>query len=140
MIYGMILMVNNVQCSLDFYLSLPGFSFELGTAASKEIRFERTEEEFLFAALRVGEQKLMIQTRETLGADVPQLLKIEQLGATGVLYFDVENVDHLYQELKEKNILIVKEINDKFYGRREFYIQDRDGYFLGFSQLIGTHK
>ena len=67
MTYGMILMVNNVQCSLDFYLSLPGFSFELGTAASKEI-------------------------------------------------------------------------NDKFYGRREFYIQDRDGYFLGFSQLIGTHK
>lgn len=140
MTYGMILMVSNVQRSLDFYLSLPGFRFEMGTAASKEARFERTEEEFLFAALRVGGQKLMIQTRETLGADVPQLLKIAQLGATGVLYFDVENVNHLYREIKEKNIPIVKEITDKFYGRREFYIQDSDGYILGFSQLIGTHQ
>ena len=133
-------MVNDVQKSLDFYLSLPGFSFEMGTSASKETRFERTEEEFLFAALRVGGQKLMIQTQETLGADVPQLLKCGQLGATGVLYFDVENVDSFYEEIKKKNILIAKTINDKFYGRREFYIQDIDGYILGFSQLIGTHQ
>ena len=133
-------MVSDVQKSLDFYLSLPGFSFEMGTSASKEARLERTEEEFLFAALRVGGQKLMIQTRETLGADVPQLLKSEQLGATGVLYFDVENVDSSYEEIKGKNILIVKDINDKFYGRREFYIQDLDGYILGFSELVDAHQ
>lgn len=57
MTYGVILIVNDVQKFLDFYLSLPGFSFEMGTSASKETRFERTEEEFLFAALRVGVSK-----------------------------------------------------------------------------------
>lgn len=58
----------------------------------------------------------------------------------GGVYFwiRIENkdIDKYYQELSEKNVTIVEEIKDQFWGDRSFTIQDHNGYFLAFNKSL----
>ena len=59
----------------------------------------------------------------------------EKLGFTGSFYFYPENVDELWEELKEKTNLAYG-IDDFEYGMREFAIYDNNGYLLRFGNVI----
>ncbi|WP_419673641.1 hypothetical protein [Aliarcobacter butzleri] len=51
------------------------------------------------------------------------------------MYIEVENVDELYLKIKDK-VTIYKEIETTWYGQKEFYIKDINGYILGFTIKI----
>ncbi|MDJ0944330.1 MAG: VOC family protein [Kiloniellales bacterium] len=56
--------------------------------------------------------------------------------ATGVnLYFDVDDIDALWAELKDR-VTVSEAITDQFYGMRDFWIEDPNGTILGFGQPI----
>jgi len=50
------------------------------------------------------------------------------------LWFYTGQVDNLYQLLKSGQAEFVEDINDTFYGAREFGIRDPNGYTLYFIQ------
>jgi uncharacterized glyoxalase superfamily protein PhnB len=50
------------------------------------------------------------------------------------LYFDVENLDKIYNKAKNANAEIVVDLNTTFYGTREFAMKDCDGYLLIFAE------
>jgi uncharacterized glyoxalase superfamily protein PhnB len=75
----------------------------------------------------------MLQNTESLKEDVGVFF--ENIGASLTLYIDVENVDDLYVKIKDK-VIIYKELNTTWYGQREFYIKDINGYILGFASKI----
>lgn len=57
---------------------------------------------------------------------------------------EVDNIDSLYDKLKENGYNIVFEMeenwyrqDDKILGNKEFLIQDPDGYLLRFSEDLG---
>lgn len=52
------------------------------------------------------------------------------------IYFEVDNVDFFYQELKEKNILTSSEPKSWPWGKREFAVKDPDEYKLIFFSNI----
>jgi ankyrin repeat protein len=52
------------------------------------------------------------------------------------LWFYTDNVDDLYRALKSQAIEFVEEINDTFYGARQFGIRDLNGYILYFIQPV----
>ena len=52
------------------------------------------------------------------------------------VYFSVENAAHLFLELRARGAKVVEELSDQPYGMREFTIEDRNGYRLGFGQDI----
>lgn len=52
---------------------------------------------------------------------------------TGSLYFKIENVDELWNELKDK-VKIAYPIENFEWGMREFAIYDNNGYMLQFGQ------
>jgi|SRR3989339_144254 len=54
-----------------------------------------------------------------------------QKGVGTFLYFEVDNVDSFYQELKEKNFAI-DEPESRPWGKREVMVKDPDGYKLIF--------
>ena len=54
---------------------------------------------------------------------------------TGSLYFTVDDVNHLWRELKDTTE-IVYPIEDFAYGMREFAIRDGNGYCLQFGKEI----
>jgi uncharacterized glyoxalase superfamily protein PhnB len=47
------------------------------------------------------------------------------------LYLDVENVDEIYQALKDR-VEVVKHPHDTFYGMREFIIRDINRFWITF--------
>jgi len=52
------------------------------------------------------------------------------------VYFWVEGIDHLYDELIARGAKIDYTIGNKPYGCREFGVQDLDGYDIGFGEVI----
>ena len=51
-------------------------------------------------------------------------------------YIWVENADRLYAELKQKEVTIIREIEDSEYGNRDFEIEDNNGYILCFGHIL----
>lgn len=58
---------------------------------------------------------------------------------TGSLYIHTDNVDELWNELKDK-ARICYPIETFEYGMREFALYDNNGYLLQFSQAIGENN
>jgi len=54
---------------------------------------------------------------------------------TGSIYFNTSDVDALWEQIKNK-ANIVYQIENFFYGMREFAIRDNNGYILQFGQEI----
>ncbi|HXZ68787.1 MAG TPA: VOC family protein [Alphaproteobacteria bacterium] len=55
---------------------------------------------------------------------------------TGAIYLDVDNVDELWERLKDR-VRIVYPIETMEYGLREFGVLDDNGYQLSFAQRYG---
>jgi len=60
---------------------------------------------------------------------------IEKPTMTGSLYFNTDNVDQIWEELKDK-VTVEYPIEDFEYGMREFAIRDCNGYLLQFGDGI----
>jgi uncharacterized glyoxalase superfamily protein PhnB len=54
---------------------------------------------------------------------------------TGSFYFHHDEVDELWQQIKDK-AMVVYPLEDFGYGMREFAIRDNNGYILQFGQEI----
>jgi len=59
----------------------------------------------------------------------------EKIGFTGSFYFNTDDVDALWEQLKDK-AKICYGIEDFYYGMREFAVYDNNGYLLQFGQPI----
>jgi len=62
-------------------------------------------------------------------------IPFEKPSFTGSFYFHAENVDKLWERLREK-VAIVYPLENFDYGMREFAICDVNGYILQFGQEI----
>ena len=51
------------------------------------------------------------------------------------LYVQTNNVDDLYQELKDR-VEVVEELHNTFYGMREFIIRDLNRFWITFGQQV----
>lgn len=64
-----------------------------------------------------------------------ELENFNEIGFTGSFYFNVNNVDELWEDLKTK-AKICYEIETFDWEMREFAIYDNNGYILQFGQHI----
>jgi uncharacterized glyoxalase superfamily protein PhnB len=49
-------------------------------------------------------------------------------------YLDVSGAESLYEELAGRGVSVLRSLETRPWGRREFYVQDPDGYILCFSE------
>jgi uncharacterized glyoxalase superfamily protein PhnB len=56
------------------------------------------------------------------------------LGSSSTYYIVVDDVDELYDRVKEE-VDVIKHIEDTWYGQREFYVRDLNGYILAFASV-----
>lgn len=56
-------------------------------------------------------------------------------GESITLYMNSGNVDSIYEEIKDK-VKIVDDIRDQFYGMRDFYFEDINGFKFGIGQPL----
>jgi len=127
------LMVGNVNEALDFYEQVLGFRLVLGVPeGTQQIVTTRDGGTPLgFAILKRDEVELMLQSQQSLAAELAEFKK-RPVGGALTLYLQVANARELYERIKDR-VTIVKDLHTTFYGAAEFYIRDRNGYVLTFA-------
>jgi predicted enzyme related to lactoylglutathione lyase len=126
------LSVSDYGSSINFYVNVLGFSIEY------------TREEDKFAMISINNIQIMIE-------------EINNNWNTGALEYPfgrginfqiaVKNVDKMTENISRNGAKLFKKteehwyrVNNKKYGRKEFLIQDPDGYLLRFSEDVGIKE
>ena len=128
------LSVKDVKETVRFYRDILGFTLEMVVPTGKE-QIEQNLSEGItydYAMMRKGEVFVMFMEEDCFKKDLP-FLKDRPHGASLSFYIDVEDIDALYGSLKGK-VAFVKELETTWYGMKEFYIEDCNGYVLGFGE------
>lgn len=126
------LAVNDIASTIKYYQENFDFELQMLVDESKTIFDTEIKKElnYIWAMIHKDNISIMLQSVESLKEDVGVFF--DNIGASLTLYIDVENVDELYLKIKDK-VSIYKEIDTTWYGQREFYIKDINGYILGFA-------
>lgn len=120
------LIVDNVQESLDFY------QYKLGFKASILI----PERNPFFAMVERDSVSIMLKHISDEIHPMPSSSRHEYVGFD--LYIDTYDPDSLYEEYKDKEIELYKELEDDHDGLRGFSIKDNNNYVLRFSRRINN--
>jgi uncharacterized glyoxalase superfamily protein PhnB len=117
------LLVANVDRSLAFYVDTLGFERGMTVPDASP---------FVFASVTAGSVEIFFNDAAGAVKEYPGFGG-KPIGCTGTLFVEVEGVDALHDRLKAK-AKIVMAIETKFYGMREFAIEDPDGYVITFAE------
>lgn len=128
------MMVEDIQKTLKFYQDNLQFDFVMGVPEDKnEVLAENDfKRKLVYALIKHNSIEIMFQAKENLSNDI-SYFENKAVGASVSFYFEVDDINHIYEKLKNK-VKIVKDIYTTWYGMREFYITDCNGYILGFAK------
>jgi len=132
------LMVSDVGKTVTFYTEKLGFKLDMLVPENeKSVETALTKNKiYSYAMVSRDEVFVMFMQKDAYAQDLPEL-KGAAIGASASFYFDVDNVDELYDAFKGKGVEIIKGLSTTWYGMKEFYIKDCNGYILGFGQRNG---
>ena len=117
------LMVEDMSRTLAFYEDILGFEAVMTLPETAP---------FDFAIVQRDGVELMFQSRQSLSENVPALAG-SAIGASQTFYIEVTGITDLYKQLQDK-VEIVVDLHTTFYGTREVYFRDINGYILSFSE------
>ncbi len=128
--------VADIKKSVDFYTEHFGFNLVMAVPESQD-GVEQTlsnNKEYVYAMMQKDTIELMFQRSDIFKNDIV-FAKDLKMGATVSFYMEVEGIKGFYSGLKNKN-LQVTELKTTWYGMKEFYIKDLNGYILGFAEKV----
>lgn len=127
-------MVTDVRASVRFYCDVLGFNFVMWVGQEDALAAQDdTDSTLRFAVVESGGHEIFLQSRESLAQDIPAFNDQTPIGASMTLYLECPDLDAMYQKIKN-DVTIIKEPSQTWYGMKEFYIRDQDGYILAFGQ------
>jgi len=106
------LLTDRLQETIVYYINVLGFTCDLQTET--------------WAALHLDNAEIMFTIPDG-NFDKPTI--------TGSIYFDIENIDEVWEEIKGKSNIHYA-IEDTEWQKRQFAIYDNNGYMLEFGQDI----
>ncbi len=126
--------VKDIKETVKFYRSVLGFSLVMAVPETKDGIEQSLADgkDYIYALVAKDKVELMFQRTDSFRQDLI-LADNLPLGASVSFYMEVEELDDFYENIKEK----VKEITIPkltWYGMKEFYIKDQNGYILGFAE------
>lgn len=116
-------MVEDVNATIEFYTTVLGFALVVSVPETGK---------FNWALLKSGEAEIMLQTRASLGEELPLFAELP-IGGALTFYIHTDNVQALREKVQGK-AKIVQDLHTTFYGATEFALQDCNGYILAFAQ------
>jgi uncharacterized glyoxalase superfamily protein PhnB len=119
------LIVANVERSLAFYVDILGF--ERGLTVPDE-------SPFAFASVTSGAVEIFLNDAAAAIEEYPAFAG-KPIGATGTLFIEMQGVDALHARIKS-SVKVVMPLATKFYGMREFAIEDPDRYVITFAERV----
>jgi lactoylglutathione lyase len=119
------LLVVSVERSLAFYIDVLGFARGMTVP---------DEPPFAFGAVTASAVEIFFNEASGAIKEYPGFAG-KPIGCTGTLFVEVAGVNELHARLQGK-AKIVMPIETKFYGMREFAIEDPDGYVITFAERV----
>ncbi|MCW8176056.1 VOC family protein [Verminephrobacter aporrectodeae] len=131
------MMVADVNKAIDFYADVLGFQHVMSVPmGSEEVLFQYDcNKALVYALIKNGDIELMLQEQKSLRENVPAFADAADIRSSAVLYFEVDDLATLATRLK-KHCEVVRDLHDTFYGMKEIYVKDLNGYVLGFAQPV----
>ncbi len=131
-------MVRDLHMSIDFYQNILGFSLRMAVDEDTNIHVTGPSPgiKLIYAQLERDEVEIMVQQQNSMVEDLPVFSGCN-IGASVSFYITVKDIDGLFQQVRSKADCI-REPETTWYGMREFYIRDPDGYILGFAEQQAT--
>lgn len=132
------LMVEDVAQSVAFYRDLLGFDFIMAMRDEQPVEEipAATDKPLDWAMLQRDQVAMMFQQRNSLVDELPALAGCA-IGASLTIYIELEGVAGLYESLQGRAD-IIKPLQTTFYGMREFYLRDCNGYILALAERAVT--
>ncbi|MGP2655616.1 VOC family protein [Malaciobacter sp. WC5094] len=126
------LAVKDIKESVAYYQNNFGFEIEMLVDSLQEDfnPVVKEDKEYIWALIKKGDVSLMLQEKNSMKEDIGNFFN--DISASITLYIEVDDVESLYEKVKE-NVDILKPVYETWYGQKEFYIKDINGYILGFS-------
>ncbi len=127
--------VEDVRKTVGYYVENFGFKLIMAVSEDKSDMGDELVEgkEYIWANVTSGDVGFMFQRVDSFKEDIGDLF--DTLGSSVSFYVEVEDVDALYDSVKN-SVEIHKKIETTWYGMREFYVKDCNGYILAFSQQM----
>ena len=128
------LAVTDIRKTVRFYCENLGFELVMAVPVTQDGIEQQLSDgkEYVYAMLKKDSIELMIQRIDTFQEDIVMAGQ-QDIGASVSFYMQGKGIETFYAELKSKNIQM-SEIKHTWYGIKEFYIQDNNGYILGFAE------
>ncbi len=120
------LMVSDMTRSLAFYRGTLGFSLAMAITPDQDVLEETDGSNAVFAILSAVGGQLMLQTRDSLREELPQLGVTPAY--TGTIYVRGYDPRPLVAKLTPDQI--VKPMERTWYAMLELYVRDPDGYIV----------
>lgn len=126
--------VKDVRQTVRFYESVLNFSLVMAVPQSQDgVHTSLVEDlEYVYALMKSGDAELMFQRSDSFRHDI-KLVSDAAIGATVSFYMEVEDLPELYQQIIDK-VTAFSPIKTTWYGMNEFYVNDCNGYILGFAE------
>lgn len=128
------LMVKDVEETVTFYRDNFGFELVMAVPETQDGILTEIPEDInvVYALVKNGNAEIMFQAEKSFKEDVPTL-KNMPIGASCSFYFEHENLEVFYSQIKDR-VEVVKELFTTWYGMKEFYVRDNNGYILTFAE------
>ena len=128
--------VKDVNKTVEFYQDVLNFEFVMGVPMNSEEIVPKYDSavDLVYCLLKHGNVEMMFQESNSLNETV-NCIDPKSCGGTLTFYFETDDIEGLFNKVKGK-AEVVRDIHQTFYGMKEFYCLDCNGYVLGFSQPV----
>lgn len=126
--------VINIRETIEFYQNALGFSLVMAVPETQDgIEQSLTDgKEYVYALVSKDSVEMMFQKTDSFKEDV-YFAKELPMGATVSFYMEIDGIEDFHNHIKGKS-LSPTELKTTWYGMREFYMKDNNGYILGFAE------
>jgi uncharacterized glyoxalase superfamily protein PhnB len=126
--------VADIRQTVQFYRENLGFELVMAVPATQDGMDTQLagDKEYVYAMMKKEQVELMFQQRDSFHEDV-SLTDNDSIGASVSFYMQGKDIEPFYAGLKNRDIQI-SELKLTWYGIKEFYMKDNNGYILGFAE------
>lgn len=126
--------VSDIKKTVAFYSDNLGFKLIMAVPETQDgiVQSLADDKTYVYAMMQLDNVELMFQRSDTFKHDVAFLIDVS-IGASVSFYIEIDGINEFYEQIKRKN-LQATELRTAWYGMREFYLKDINGYVLGFAE------
>ncbi len=128
--------VKNVYDTVKYYKENFGFSLVVAVPSEGEGYHQSLEEkvEYVYAIVKKDDVEFIFEQKNSFKEDI-EFVNNDIVYASVSFYMNVSGIDEFYKQVKAKNIELT-ELKKTWYGMKEFYVKDLNGYILAFAEDI----